>query len=124
MRSVVAAVALFTAVGCGSSAAPTPVGDAVNGVWKGSSGSTSISVDIHSIGETGQILGSGTMTTGAGARNVLVEGAFVSPDMSLHFVDTGYSVYFTGKMSGRTMPGSLQGSTAGFNGQQIALSRQ
>jgi hypothetical protein len=124
MRSVITLVATLVAVACGSTSAPTPVGDAVNGVWKGSSGSTAMTVDIHSIGESGQILGSGTMTTGGGARSVLVEGAFVSPDMSLHLVDTGYSVFFTGKVSGRTMAGALQGSAAGFTGQQITLSRQ
>ncbi len=123
MPKYFALLALAYLAACGSSSAPTPVGDAVNGVWKGSSGSTTMIVDIHSLGETGQILGSGTMTKGSATTSVAIQGALVASDVSLELVGTGYDVYFTGTINGQTMAGSLQGSAAGYTGQQITLSR-
>lgn len=109
---------------CGGSSPATPIGSAINGTWNGNVGTSTFSIDIHSVGETGIILGSGAATTPAVSRAINVEGTYIAPDVSLHFVATNYSVFIDGKLSGTTISGTIQGSAAGFNGQAITLTRR
>lgn len=112
---------------CGSDGPTTPVGDAVNGVWTGSANGSAFVADIHSLGESGIILGTGSVTAGGSTRALNIEGAYVSFDavsISLHFVATNYEVYFDGRVTGSTMPGTLQGSKAGFNNVPVTLQRK
>jgi len=125
MRNSLGIAILAIAIAC-KGTEPTPVGDAVNGTWKGATGATNMSVDIHSVGESGLILGSGTFVMPSGSQAVDVEGAYTSVDksMSLHLVNSVFEIYFTGTMNGRSMPGALQGSVAGYNNVAITLAKQ
>lgn len=124
-KSLALAVLFAVMSGCGGSSEPTPVGNAINGTWSGTAGSTTVTVAIHSVGESGILLGNGTTTSGSVTRSVDVEGAFVAPsDVSLHLVASQFSVYFSGAVNGSAMHGTLAGSVAGYNDVAITLTRQ
>lgn len=120
-KSLVALMLVF-ASGC-KATAPTPIGDAINAVWKGAAGATVVSLDIHSIGESGEMIGTGIVTDARGSHSVDVQGAYVAPDMSLEMLGTNFDVSFSGTLLGKSMRGILQGSASGYNNQFINLSR-
>jgi len=116
MRRLLAVVAFATLASCSDPL----IENTVTGTWRGSSTGSSFILVMQQSGTA--VAGTGTITSGAGTRNVSISGNFQQPAFSGTLIPNGAEpITYVGTAEGRTLVGTLTGG--GFTGEGLALTR-
>jgi hypothetical protein len=90
------------------------------GSWSGTSPDFAMTLAITESKE--HVAGTGTATNVDGSAPVTVDGTFINPDFSFRVLSDGYQPFvFSGKLSGNTISGTLDGS--GFSQYAFTMTR-
>jgi hypothetical protein len=119
MRRLLAAVAFASLAAC--SGIGNDLGPQIDGTWVGNSNGQSITMQLI---QTGSVSGLATFGGSGGTKSYAVSGTFIAPTFNATLAGStpGDTITLSATVTGKSMVGTLVGST--FTGNGLALLRQ